>query len=127
MPKSAAGPSVGSKHCWDARASPGLQAGLRPKSTSVLLQNWVSDMGVLTLQSRQSRHLGKPHMYVNLGARHFREWLPFALECRMVCGASLPTTIVSYPVFVNVLKIEHEAYKAYAGSSQSIYVCALYA
>ena len=25
----------------------------------------------------------------------------------MVCGASLPTTIVSYRVFVNVLKIEH--------------------
>ena len=25
----------------------------------------------------------------------------------MVCGASLPTTIVSHRVFVNVLKIEH--------------------
>jgi hypothetical protein len=31
LPKSAAGPSVGSKHCWDARASPGLPEGIPPK------------------------------------------------------------------------------------------------
>ena len=77
------------------------QEGFRSKSTSVLLQNWVSDMGVLTLQSRQSRHLGKPHMCVNLGARHFRETpkkLPRHLGTRKFLGSEV------WPFFFSVVK-----------------------